>query len=746
MSIRNKSLLVILVVIVALFAGLIPYGLIEYNGIREASLNRSVESFTSRFRDALEAKRDVWITNALQIAENPIIQEALRENDRRAAITILEEYSAVFRENTNFANVQVHLIDEELRSFVKSWAPEDFGEQLSYSDAYAEVAASESGLVALEPSEKGLRLKGLFPIRADGEFLGIANFEGGLNSIKRTLKPNDIDFLYFLDNEYLNIAGSLEGNPELDGFTLSQSDTDEEFLPYALNELDLRAAGLGAAGTGSGSGAGAAGRETRAYSMNDRYLTTAFPAENFNGERVGLFVLGQETDVAMAIVAENRSLLISILAVVGVVLLVFAVAAYLFIGRSIARPLEEVVGTAELLADGDLSADIHTQRRDEIGQAIRAVGRSMNRLRDVVANIRMVSNGVNDGNRNIAASSQTLSEGSSEQAASVEETSSSIEEMVSQIDTTADNASQTEQISKKVSEEAENTRSAVSEASGSMQQIAERISVIDEIARQTNMLALNAAIEAASAGEAGKGFAVVAGEVRKLAERSRDAAAEITSLAQTASETVENARSSLEGLLPDIRKSSELVEEISATTREQSKGSQQINDAVQQLDQVVQSNASAAEELASTAGELQDQAQTLDDTISFFRTTGEESSEIAGVNFATIRFKHLMWKSRLRGYIAGTAHIDESEAVSDHDCALGQWYFGPGLQQFGHIEVLHEIEEPHRRLHELVREIMSDAKAGNRERAEERLQELSGLSDQIVDLLHQVEDQLRRES
>jgi len=724
MSIRNKSLLVILLVIVILFAGLVPYGLIQYGEIREASLNRSVESFTSRFTDALEAKQDVWLTNALQIAENPVIRRALGEDDRPAAIEMLQQYSTVFRENTNFANVQVHLIDAQLRSFVKSWAPNDYGEQLSYSEAYAEVARTETGMVTLEPSPKGLRLKGLFPVTSDGEFLGMANFEGGLNSIKRSLKPNDIDFLYFLRNDHLDTAVSIEGNPTIDGFTLSQRDTDEAFLSYVLNDLDLDAGG-------------------DEYHRDEDYVVTSRPAENFNGEQLGLFVLGQPTEVAMAIVAENRSLLISILAVVGVVLVAFAVAAYLFIGRSIARPLQEVVNTAELLADGDLSADISTDRRDEIGQAIRAVGRSMSRLRDVVANIRIVSDGVNDGNRNIAASSQTLSEGSSEQASSVEETSSSIEEMVSQINNTADNAGETEQISNKVAQDAEGTRNAVTEAASSMQQIADRVSVIDEIARQTNLLALNAAIEAAGAGDAGKGFAVVAGEVRKLAERSRDAAAEITSLAQTTTQTVENAKESLEALLPNIRKSSELVQEISATSREQSQGSKQINDAVQQLDQVVQSNASAAEELASTAQELQDQAQTLNDTIGFFHTKGDETSEVAGVNFATIRFKHLMWNSRLRGYIAGTTHIDESEAVSDHDCALGQWYFGPGLQQFGHLDVLHEIEEPHRRLHELVREIMADANSGNRQRAEERLAELSGLSDRIVAILHEVEDELR---
>jgi hypothetical protein len=116
------------------------------------------------------------------------------------------------------------------------------------------------------------------------------------------------------------------------------------------------------------------------------------------------------------------------------------------------------------------------------------------------------------------------------------------------------------------------------------------------------------------------------------------------------------------------------------------------------------------------------------------------------VNFATIRFKHLQWKSRLRAHIAGTDHIDQSEAVSDHDCALGQWYFGPGLSQFGHLDSMQQLEEPHRRLHDMVGEIMSLTESGRRDEAEKRLSELGELSNRIVDLLKQVETELRSEA
>jgi methyl-accepting chemotaxis protein len=199
-----------------------------------------------------------------------------------------------------------------------------------------------------------------------------------------------------------------------------------------------------------------------------------------------------------------------------------------------------------------------------------------------------------------------------------------MEQMVSNIKQNADNAQQTDKIANKSAKDAQESGKSVLEAVSAMKEIASKISIIEEIARQTNLLALNAAIEAARAGEHGKGFAVVAAEVRKLAERSQKAAGEINQLSANTLKVSEKSGEMLDKLVPDIQRTAELVQEITAASKEQDTGAEQINKALQQLEQVIQQNASASEEMASTTEELTGQSDQLVSALSFFRTGDED--------------------------------------------------------------------------------------------------------------------------
>jgi methyl-accepting chemotaxis protein len=240
--------------------------------------------------------------------------------------------------------------------------------------------------------------------------------------------------------------------------------------------------------------------------------------------------------------------------------------------------------------------------------------------------VKNAARNVASGSRQLSSGSEQMSQGTTEQAASAEEASSAIEEMHATIRQNADNSVATEKIARKSAGDALESGKAVSEAVKAMKDIAGKISVIEEIARQTNLLALNAAIEAARAGEHGKGFAVVAAEVRKLAERSQVAAGEIGTLSGSSVGVAENAGAMLNRLVPDIQKTSELVQEITESSKEQASGADQINNSIQQLNSVIQQNAGSAEEMASTAQELSSQAEQLLQTVGFFTIEDDSAS------------------------------------------------------------------------------------------------------------------------
>lgn len=302
--------------------------------------------------------------------------------------------------------------------------------------------------------------------------------------------------------------------------------------------------------------------------------------------------------------------------------IVLALAFALFLTRSITVPLQQAVRISNKLAEGDLTVSVESTSKDETGQLLDAMHNMVEQLKGVVADVRTASDNVASGSQELSSGSEQMSQGASEQAAAAEEASSSMEQMSSNIRQNADNAAQTEKIALKSSVDASEGGKAVQHTVSAMKEIAGKINIIEEIARQTNLLALNAAIEAARAGEHGKGFAVVASEVRKLAERSQAAAAEISKLSTTSVEVAENAGQMLSRMVPDIQKTAELVQEISASCREQDSGAEQINKAIQQLDQVIQQNASAAEEMASTAEQLNSQAEQLQSAIAFFKVDG----------------------------------------------------------------------------------------------------------------------------
>ncbi len=316
--------------------------------------------------------------------------------------------------------------------------------------------------------------------------------------------------------------------------------------------------------------------------------------------------------------SRSKQNLIVMMSLIVVVMGVVAVSTFMT-SRSITMPLQAGMKCADAVAAGNLGLSIEVRRRDEIGLLLHALNAMLSQLSETLQDVKSASDSVSSGSNAMSENAQDMSDGASRQAASAEEISTSMEEMTSNIRQNTDNALQTETIAMKVAEDAKKSGQAVSRAVSAMHEIVSKISIIEDIARQTHTLSLNATIEAARAQEYGKGFAVVASEVRALAERSQTAASEISGLASGSVGVASQASEMLDQLVPDVQKTAELMQEISAASREQNLGAEQINRAIQQLDQVTQQNSIMAEELSATAETLANQSEQLRNAIGFFK-------------------------------------------------------------------------------------------------------------------------------
>lgn len=372
---------------------------------------------------------------------------------------------------------------------------------------------------------------------------------------------------------------------------------------------------------------------TQANSVNYFESTTLDILSDVDiGLQASMFILAEE-GIAQNEQAETVIVIQNIIIWIGIAAgVVLSVIIGLLIQNNITKQLGcepyEIASIASKIANGDLTDDLSRCDKGGVAGSMRSMSES---IIEVISSINISANEVTSASKQISISSQDISSSANEQASSTEEVSSSMEQLAANIQQNAENSIEADNIARKAVDDARKGGKSVAESVVAMKSIAERIQIIEEIARSTNMLALNAAIEAARAGDAGKGFAVVASEVRKLAETSGRAAAEITDIAQNSVAGIEEASMLINEMIPNIKKTAELVQEITTASNEQRSGAAQINNAIQQLDGTIQSSASSSEELASMAEELNNQSDAMLKSVSYYRLKSNDSKQVLNI-------------------------------------------------------------------------------------------------------------------
>ncbi|MCO6051052.1 methyl-accepting chemotaxis protein [Mesorhizobium sp. RP14(2022)] len=469
---------------------------------------------------------------------------------------------------------------EKLRSTVASRVAS--GDPTAFN-AYSTLAETTLNVSDVFRQQRNVLLAGSMSIAKQDEWVkdykaSAAKLEGKMTRLGQTLAPSEAPLFKSVKDDFTQLVAAM--NKAVDLSVKHSSINADAILTEKLNPVTAQA-------------------ETLLGNISAR-----------NAQLVE-----KELEEGAALYSTSRTLLLGLL--IGSVLIAAIAATWIIL--SIGRGLRSAIGLARSVADGDLNASASVKTHDEVRDLVDALNGMTQKLRSVVGEVTMAARNVASGSQEMSATAEQMSQGATEQASSTEEASASMEEMAATIKQSADNAGQTEAIARQSALDAQASGEAVGRAVSAMQTIAQKINVVQEIARQTDLLALNAAVEAARAGEHGRGFAVVASEVRKLAERSQAAAAEISTLSTDTVQAAQAAGEMLKKLVPDIQKTAELVEEISGASREQNAGAAQINAAIQQLDKVTQQNTSAAEQMSSTSEELAAQAEQLQEAISFFR-------------------------------------------------------------------------------------------------------------------------------